>query len=429
MSVRRSILVIGVLLAIIALSYADVSASPSLVINVFRHGARGPTQKKVDKTWDPSLYGQLTPVGMRQQYLLGAGLAKKYPNLFNKPFSNSRVYVRSSQSTRCLHSVISQLYGAFQGTGPALNTSYPSDRAVPPYDPEIVHDLLEELSNKEVFPGGFVPIVVNSVPTSEDDVLETPSTCPALYADAAKNVFELKFLNFWSKTLAPTKKSLADRGITFKSPIDFKDFIDTLYCNYYQDKEMMGNITFDSELFRNLTLAATYVTYHVVYSSEKQKSLLSVPLFDEAFQFLDNKVQGSPVEVVLLSTHDTAVLTILATLGIVNEQCLIANFEASTRVKDMSELPFPNCIFPPFAANVIFEFYENSGSPYVVLKYNDNAIPLCGGKSECPYQDFKDLVTKATKGYTSKDYKRICKNELINTALDWVKDFIKKEDY
>jgi hypothetical protein len=421
---RSYVLVISVLLTIIALSYAD--ASPSLVINVFRHGARGPTQKKVDKTWDPSLYGQLTPVGMRQQYLLGAALAKKYPNLFNKPFSNDRVYVRSSQSTRCVHSVISQLYGAFQGTGPGLNASYPSDRAVPPYDPEIVGDLLKELDNKQVFPGGFVPVVVNSVPVSDDDVLETPSSCPALYADAAKNVFELKFWNFWSKTLAPTKKSLEALGIKVKSITDFKDLIDTNYCNYYQNKELIGNITFDSELFRNMTLAATYVTYHVVYSSERQKALLSVPLFDEAFQFLDKKVKGSAIEVVLLSTHDTAVFTILTTLGIVNEDCLIANFEAQTKG---GSLPFPNCIFPPFAANVIFEFYENSGSPYVVLKYNDQAIPLCNGKAECPYQDFKALVTKATKGYTAKDYHRICKNQELTDVFHWVKDFIRKDDY
>ena len=66
---------------ILALIVCGLAAQePTGIVMLFRHGARGPNGPNVDNTWE-NMYGELTPVGMRQQYLRRAYLSKIYPNL------------------------------------------------------------------------------------------------------------------------------------------------------------------------------------------------------------------------------------------------------------------------------------------------------------------------------------------------------------
>jgi hypothetical protein len=404
--------------SILSQSLGDTQ-KPSLVVNVFRHGARGPKDKDFDPNWDPSLYSQLTPVGQRMQYLLGAGLAKKYPHILGKSFDRHKVYVRSSESTRCVESALAQVYGAYDGTGPSLDSKYPTERAVPPYDSQIIQDLIKDLPTSQAMKRGVVPIVINSVPVKEDMVLETPGTCPASYLDLRKTVLSKKFFNFWYETFAPTKDALKAKGFKVSNPFDLQGLVDTLDCNYAENRKAPGDLDYNSQLVHNVTMGGVWMFISAVYSSPFQKSMLSVPLFDEVFRHLDAKAEKKTgVEFVFLSTHDTALLTILTALNIVNEDCLYDNFLS----KAGQPLPHPECIFPPFAANILFEFYDNNGKPYVILKYNDAAIPLCNGKVECPYQDFKALVKKATNNYTVKDYQKEC----FNGAVEDIKFIIEE---
>lgn len=405
MSSLGKFIALFITLSAFSLSSAAVQV-PSLVVNVFRHGARGPTHNKTDPTWDHFQYGQLTAVGERMQYLLGAGLAKKYPHLLGKAFDRRKVYARSSESTRCLESAITQVYGAYDGTGPSINSTYPTERAVPPFDPKIIQDLVKNLPTSQATKGGVPPIVIHSVPGDEDIVLETPGTCPASYLDLRKTMTNKNFLNFWFETFAPTREALKAKGFKVSNPFDLQPLVDAIDCNFAENKKAPLDLDYNSQLVHNITMGGIYMFIASVYGSPFQKSMLSVPLFDEVLKHLDAKAVNvnSTTGFVFLSTHDTALLTILTALDIVNENCLHANFLA----KAGQPLPYPQCIFPPFAANILFEFYDNNKNPYVVLKYNDVAIPLCKGKVECPYQDFKALVKKATSNYTVKEYKERC---------------------
>lgn len=423
MSKLTNLLSLFIVLSILSQSFGETNApSPSLVVSVFRHGARGPKSKEFDPNWDPAYYAQLTPVGERQQYLLGAGLAKKYPNIFGKSFNRHKFLVKSSESTRCLESAIDQVYGAFAGSGPSLNASYPKERAVPPFDSQIISDLVKNLPNSQATKGGVVPVAIHSVPAKEDILLETPGTCPSSYLDARKAILSKKFFNFWYETFTPTKEALKQKGFKVANPLDLQDLVDTLDCNYAENRKAPGGLEYGSQLVHNVTMGGVWMFIYALYTSEFQKSILSVPLFDEVLHHFDAKAaKNTSLEFVFLSTHDTALLTILTALDIVNEECLHDNFLS----KAGQPLPHPSCIFPPFAANILFEFYDNSGKPYVVLKYNDVAIPLCNGKTECPYQDFKALVKKATNNYTVKDYKNKCFNGAIDD-IKWLIEEIKK---
>ena len=86
-------------------------------------------------------------------------------------------------------------------------------------------------------------------------------------------------------------------------------------------------------------------------------------------------------------------------------------------MKAGQDVLYPHCHFPEFASNIIIELYENDGYPYIVFKYDDVIVPLCGG-DDCSYDEFKELVQNATNGYTVDDYKSTCLNGVKNNVED-----------
>ena len=404
-----------ILLSLAVLSDADTSDSPSLVINLFRHGARAPLSNSVDPTWDPSLYSMLTPAGMRMQYVLGAALAKTYPDILRQPYDSSKFYVRSSQAARCINSVTYQIYGAFQGLEPTLDEGYQSDVAVPPFDPETIEEVLQDLNDFQAGSGSAFSIDIDSVPVDVDIVLETPKTCPALYADALKNVMSLQATKFWFSTLSSTRSALKAAGLSAKSPISMNKVADAFHCDHYQEKPLPGGFSADSDVYKDVIFTANYFTVLAEYSSSRQKQMLSVPLFDEIFKILDDKLAGtSSYQFAFLSAHDITLLTILTALDYVNTDCMMDNYKS---MKAGQNVLYPHCHFPEFASNIIIELYENDGYPYIVFKYDDVVVPLCGG-DDCSYDEFKELVQNATNGYTVDDYESICLNGVKNNVQD-----------
>ncbi|CAJ0935025.1 unnamed protein product, partial [Mesorhabditis belari] len=90
---------------------------------VWRHGDRAPTETyptdiHQENTW-PNGWGELTPLGMRQQYALGRVLRARYMNESN-PFLHSRyfakqIYIRSTDVNRTLISAYANVAGMFSG--------------------------------------------------------------------------------------------------------------------------------------------------------------------------------------------------------------------------------------------------------------------------------------------------------------------------
>ena len=59
-------------------SITSAQQSPDLVIELYRHGARTPTSNTYDPYFSNSDLGQLTPIGMRQHYVLGKAIRETY---------------------------------------------------------------------------------------------------------------------------------------------------------------------------------------------------------------------------------------------------------------------------------------------------------------------------------------------------------------
>lgn len=102
----KSVVLTLAILAISAISKSSDTTKPDLVIELFRHGARSPKTLKYDtkNKWED--LEELTSVGMRMQYILGAAIKEDYEdNLI--PYNPAEIYVRSVNLNRTLMSAYS----------------------------------------------------------------------------------------------------------------------------------------------------------------------------------------------------------------------------------------------------------------------------------------------------------------------------------
>ena len=135
-----------------------------------------------DAYWYPTELGELTSVGMRQHYLIGAELNQRFTvatNFLSPALNTSEVEVRSVSLNRTLMSTYSQLVGLFpMGAGPRL-TSPPQ-----PLPPIVVSNAsnIEKALGTSALPLSWQAYSIRSVPTAQDFVLEgyKSTVCPRM---------------------------------------------------------------------------------------------------------------------------------------------------------------------------------------------------------------------------------------------------------
>lgn len=120
---------------------------------VWRHGDRAPTgtyptDPHKEEAW-PNGWGELTQLGMRQQYALGRLLYKKYVNstgpskLLSSSYNSKEVYIRSTDVNRTLVSALANLAGMFENGN--RGADYPDSKRWPTnWTPIPIHTLAEK---------------------------------------------------------------------------------------------------------------------------------------------------------------------------------------------------------------------------------------------------------------------------------------------
>mmetsp|Transcript_22038 Transcript_22038/g.27074 ORF Transcript_22038/g.27074 Transcript_22038/m.27074 type:complete len:125 (-) Transcript_22038:1125-1499(-) len=113
MIIKATLLAIFALVSSAAPQAAKDSDKLHYVFELTRHGARAPTSQSEGYTVEE---GMLTPSGMRQRYLLGKQLRKRYMEqyeLLDEQMGTEEVLMMSTLVNRTMQSGYSELMGLF----------------------------------------------------------------------------------------------------------------------------------------------------------------------------------------------------------------------------------------------------------------------------------------------------------------------------
>uniref|UniRef100_A0A0K0E195 Acid phosphatase n=1 Tax=Strongyloides stercoralis TaxID=6248 RepID=A0A0K0E195_STRER len=336
---------------------------------IWRHGDRTPAAliptdiNNTESSWGIGL-GELTKKGMKQQYMLGQWIRKRYEGFLSQEYSPFEIYVRSSDYNRTLMSAQANMAGLY-----------------PP-------------SNESQFLPGLQwnPIPIHTVPKADDIQLYDDIYCPSV-TEETENVYkndpELQKIESDNKEFLTFIGNVT--GLS-KGPLPIKNIwlvFDPLNAEYHHRDEhaipSWVNKTVMKKIVELYDISSKYI-----YHTDILKRLKAGPLFREIMKRLNKKINGqidSREKLFAYSAHDTSVSAILSSFGITPE------------------------VFPLYASLVLVElhkinnesiikvFYKNVTNSDEVYEYDIEGCP-----SPCSY----DRLLEARGKYIPKKWKVEC---------------------
>lgn len=187
------------------------------VFEHFRHGARSPgftvTETKYNHTDEYGIFwetnGELTSIGLRTQYLIGARNRKRYNNLLSKKYNPREIIAFSTQMTRTIRSAQTQLIGMYPPSTEETINEAEARYALPPnVNRSELSEEIKELGNK-VLPGGLQVVPVYAIPEEEvHQLLSDIYFCPKLRTMKNKKQYDNKLMEFYHQLNSTFGKEL-----------------------------------------------------------------------------------------------------------------------------------------------------------------------------------------------------------------------------
>lgn len=401
-------LLLYLLVAFLGIQLVCGDDTPSLVVELFRHGARSPSMSSVDPTWLD--HDELTEVGIRQHYILGKALAEQYPHLLGE-YDASKLYVRSTNYNRTLMSAFSQLSGIFEGKGPDITAAQAAspDVMLPPFqDTELLQTIAKKLAdNAAALPFKVQAIPIHSVDLNTDGLLYGGAgTCPnatnwykqRTNDDNAQNAFT---------TLDSTTKYLNKLGFNIQQMYDYFPLGDALIADHMANKVLNKDIVYGTQYYNDIVFAHQWFVNYVYGGADISLQAFSYTLVNQLLDWFDGKANNTnPLNFIMLACHDTTLLRLLGLFEITDPACLAKN--RASQANGEKELPYPNCLYPTYASQILLEFYNPEGvEPYIKFIYNSKTINICGDKDTCSLTDFRNLALKGV-GLTPNQLTDLC---------------------
>ena len=334
-------------------------------------------------------------------YVLGAAYVKYYPSLL-LPYSQTTVHVESTDYERTINTAAGFMQGVYSGQ--PVGTAYSASLSAPLYTQTTVTDVISTLSKTTT--KYSTSAAVPPIHTDESIILAAGRNCPMYETWVDQNGVNSTIKNTYTTYMKDVVAYLKTKKINVRSMDDLFGFADIAISNAYAEIPIPGGIDPASQYYQDLKFAYEW-TSAVWYTAQTiQTELTSIDTFQNVLNLMDKVIAGkSAIKFSMFSAHDVTLLPLLATLGIVNDSCLLANYVAKKAGKT---LPYPNCVFPGFTANLAFELYGGK-SPYVVVYYNGNLIKVCNGQSSCGLTAFRtDIQTRTNHLYNNANFKTLC---------------------
>jgi lysosomal acid phosphatase len=327
-------------------------------VSLIRHGDRAPYAKlETDKTegqW-PHGIGELTPRGMRQEYMLGKKLRKRYVDTFHlipAEYKPNSLYVLSSSYSRTTMSAECFLAGLYpNGTGPELP------------------------DGSFALPDGYQPIPVYTVGSKEINIIN-PQT--------SDNEEYRRLMNYESKQQPDWKKKDKELAEDYKRwskifgiQIDniYKVLLpgDTAFCLSQHGLPLPEGLTpEDADKLIN-----TYLYVCLTRVAPKPFTLFMAEGFmtklNSDFQAVVEGKQKYKYK--LFSGHDISIVSMMNAL---------------------QSSPDYN---PPYASHLNFELYQDNSGYYVKVFFEGTIVefPAGSGKKTYPLKDFQELTASFIK--------------------------------
>lgn len=313
-------------------------------VDLIRHGDRNP-DKEIPASpisWKEGL-GELTPMGMNQEYRLGVSLRKKYIDQYHllpTNYNSQTMYVRSTDMNRTLMSASSFLLGLYPlGSGVTM------------------------------LPSRFQPIPIHTVPSKQDKLLAVKPS---------KNIFSIFSMYFlmhqaWKEKSLLFKNKIQtwnkSTGMQINSFRQLDRLADNLYIRKIHNIQLPNGIN-QSDANEIISVAEwsiveafkhTEITYPMGH-----EFLLTI-----ASYMKDVIHDKSQLKYVLFSGHDSSIMAVMNTLG------------------------NPLNAIPGYASDLNFSLWEDKGQYYVKVMLNDQPIVIPGCNNEiCSIEQFYKIAMK-----------------------------------
>jgi hypothetical protein len=319
-------------------------------IDIIRHGDRTPEIVIPNSSylWKEGL-GELTALGMRQVFNLGADSRENYvegDHLLSPSYQAGSIYIRSTDYNRTLMSAQSFLYGLYPlGTGPAL-------------------------SETPALAEAFQPIPIHTVPQQNDCLL-----IPACHVEEFFSLLEQYVFSSeeWKNKTAEYKDKLKKWSQKTGLPLERLDQIvklgDNLYIREAHGIPLPGGI--DEEESKEIQRLTQWVASNVFKPSAVGR-YGSRELLSSIAQYLENSTQAqTKLKYVLFSAHDITLMSL------------------------MSAFQNPLSTIPPYASEIrLLLFRRQQPDSYILMITFNGAkvkIPFCK-EENCTLKEFMRFV-------------------------------------
>lgn len=344
---------LGLLISLLSINIA-VFAQETLVFafDIIRHGDRTALREmpKAPHEWSEGL-GQLTPIGMQQEYQRGMKFRKQYVDEFHllpAQFNNKEIYIFSTNSDRTLMSAQSVLLGLYPlGTGPLIPAK-----------------------NLPALPSRFQPIPIHIKSKDASEVTDHSDNSKIFSRRLKKYVFTQAD---WQQTIAENKPQLVRwsevTGMKLNNLHQVRHLADILHVYQLHHIPIPAGLS-ATDVKKIIALGDE--GFVMEYQTKKIADIVGTHLLATIADYLQQaSTQQTSLKYVLFSAHDTSIMSVMTLLNA------------------------PLTIKPTYGSDLKFLLFKTDAGNYVVrVTYNDTPVILqaCNAK-DCTLSQFLKQAT------------------------------------